>query len=113
MKKTVFFIFTMALFAGNYKIDSESKLIVDKGLEDVKENCVVCHTGRFIVKNGGDKKFWETKIRVMQKAFGLWDLDKRTHDSIVNYLAKNYHKDWKKGRDSLSKDLSTPKLNLK
>ncbi len=97
MKRVVFAVLAFLIvnsFAGEKKIDPESELVIDEGLEAVKENCVVCHTGRFIVRNGGDKKYWNMKIRVMQKGFGLWKLDKKTHDLIVNYLSKNYHKKW-------------------
>lgn len=71
-------------------IDRVTGLVVDKGLQDVKENCTVCHTGRFIVVNGGDKKFWMYKVRLMQKAYGLWSLKEEAKNRIINYLAKHY-----------------------
>ncbi len=117
MKKFVIMILT-ALFAvysfgkADKKIDPESKLVVDRGLEEVKKNCVVCHTGRFIVKNGGDRKFWNMKIRVMQKGFGLWKLDKKTHELIVEYLSKNYHKKWNVKEKKEEENIALPKLPL-
>jgi len=91
MKHIIFIsIFTVLIFAQN--IDPVTKLIVDKGLEDVKENCTVCHTGRFIVVNGGNKKFWKYKINLMQKAYGLWDIPKEQKERIINYLTKHYGK---------------------
>lgn len=105
--------FSVSSFAGlQKKIDPESKLVIDKGLEEVKKNCVVCHTGRFIVKNGGDEKFWNMKIRVMQKGFGLWKLDKKTHNLIVKYLSKNYHKKWNKKEKKEEEIVRLPKLPL-
>jgi hypothetical protein len=91
MKKIVLLstIFTI-IFA--QKIDPVTKLVVDVGLEDIKENCTVCHTGRFIVVNGGNKKFWYYKIKLMQKAYGLWDIPKDKQERIVNYLSKYYSK---------------------
>lgn len=72
------------------EIDSTTGLIAGKGLDEVKENCTVCHTGRFIVVNGGDKKFWKSKVRIMQDAYGLWEIDKEQEEKMLNYLAKNY-----------------------
>lgn len=81
---------TTALYAN--EIDPTTDLIVDEGLDKVKENCTICHTGRFIVVNGGDKKFWKAKMRTMQTAYGLWDIDKKSQERMLNYLAKNYSK---------------------
>ena len=74
------------------EIDSTTGLILDEGLGDVKENCTVCHTGRFVVINGGDKEFWKKKIYIMQNAYGLWKIDKDKEERMLNYLAKNYPK---------------------
>lgn len=81
---------TTALYAT--EIDSTTDLIVDEGLDKVKENCTICHTGRFIVVNGGDKKFWTAKMKTMQTAYGLWDIDPKSQERMINYLAKNYSK---------------------
>lgn len=73
-------------------IDPTTGLIIDDGLDKVKENCTICHTGRFIVVNGGDKSFWRAKMKTMQTAYGLWDIDPKSEDRMLNYLAKNYSK---------------------
>ena len=74
------------------EIDSTTGLIIDKGLGDIKENCTVCHPGRFVVVNGGNRDFWKKKIYIMQKAYGLWEIDQKTEDRILKYLSKNYSK---------------------
>ena len=74
------------------EVDMTTGLIVDRGLSDIKENCTICHTGRFIVVNGGDRKFWKEKITAMQDGFGLWELRKGQKDRILDYLTKNYSK---------------------
>ena len=79
-------------FAKEFEKDYETGLIIAEGLELIKENCTVCHPGRFMVINGGDSKFWKAKIRLMQKGFGLWDLDKESESTIINYLSKYYPK---------------------
>ncbi len=73
-------------------IDSTTGLIIDKGLGKVKENCTICHTGRFIVVNGGDKTFWKNKIHIMQAAYGLWKIEKEDKELLLTYLSKNYPK---------------------
>ena len=52
------------------------------------------------------------KIRVMQKGFGLWKLDKKTYNLIINYLAKNYHKKWNKKKNDKSEEELIPKVKL-
>lgn len=92
MKKMVMglMLLTVVVSLHARQIDRVTGLVVDKGLDDIKENCTVCHPGRFIVVNGGDREFWKYKITVMQKGFGLWDLPDETKKRIVDYLAKNY-----------------------
>jgi len=85
------FTFNTTIYAGeSLQKDPVTGLIIDTGLEDVKENCTVCHTGRFIIVNGGNVKFWKYKIRLMKKAFGLWELKPKVKKRIANYLAKHY-----------------------
>ncbi|HIO95316.1 MAG TPA: hypothetical protein EYG67_00665 [Campylobacterales bacterium] len=74
------------------KVDTTTGLIIDEGISDIKEHCTICHTGRFIVVNGGKRAFWEGKIIAMQDGFGLWDLTNEQKDRILNYLTKNYSK---------------------
>ena len=83
-------IFATALHAE--KIDNTTGLIVDKGLGKVKENCTICHTGRFIVVNGGNREFWEKKVHIMQVAYGLWKIDDKDKEELITYLSKNYSK---------------------
>ncbi|HHD83347.1 MAG TPA: hypothetical protein ENK93_00565 [Campylobacteraceae bacterium] len=92
MKKSIWIpmLLTVVLQADAPRIDRVTGLVVDKGLEDIKENCTVCHPGGFIVVNGGDRKFWRYKISVMQRGFGLWDLPEDTKARIVDYLSRNY-----------------------
>ena len=85
----------MTILSGNIyasDIDIITGLVIDKGLSDIKENCTICHTGRFIVINGGDRKFWSEKITAMQEGFGLWKLKEGQREKILNYLSKNYSK---------------------
>ena len=74
------------------EIDMTTGLIIDKGLGKVKENCTICHTGRFIVVNGGDRTFWMNKVRMMQVAYGLWKIEKEDKELLLSYLSKNYSK---------------------
>jgi len=83
-------LLTSSLFAT--EIDMTTGLIIDNGLSDIKENCTICHTGRFIVVNGGDRKFWKEKIKAMQEGFGLWELREGQEERILEYLSKNYSK---------------------
>jgi len=93
MRKIIFIIgFIFITILGAKEIDSTTGLIIDKGLGDIKENCTVCHPGRFVVVNGGNKAFWKKKIYIMQKAYGLWEIDEKTKKRMIEYLSKNYPK---------------------
>ncbi len=91
-KRVIFASLFFALILGAKEYDIVTGLVIDEGIDDIKENCTVCHPGRFIVVNGGKEEFWKHKINVMQKGFGLWELDPKTKKKIINYLSKNYSK---------------------
>lgn len=92
MLKKIVLTVSILLISGLNAVETDSTtgLIVDNGLGDIKENCTVCHTGRFIVVNGGDKKFWKQKINIMQNAYGLWKIEPEQEERMLNYLSKNY-----------------------
>jgi hypothetical protein len=94
MYKRIIFLISLILATALYaeKIDNTTGLIIDEGLGKVKENCTICHTGRFIVVNGGDKAFWTKKIHIMQVAYGLWKIEKEDKEILIKYLSKNYSK---------------------
>ena len=74
-------------------IDPETGLIVAKGVDDVKANCTVCHSAKFITLQRGDRQTWKDMIVWMQKTQGLWEFDAKTEKSILDYLATNYAPD--------------------
>lgn len=74
-------------------IDPETGLIVAKGVEDVKANCTVCHSAKFILLQRGDRQTWKDMIVWMQKTQGLWEFDPVTEKSILDYLSTNYAPD--------------------
>jgi len=88
--KILLLLMALATLSTAGTIDATTGLVVDKGLGDVKENCTVCHFGRFIVVNGGDKTFWNQKIHNMQILYGLWDIDPVKKERMLEYLSKNY-----------------------
>ena len=94
--KTLYVLLFLAvgLIANEKNIDPVTGLIKDRGLSDIKENCTICHTGRFIVLNGGDKKFWAHKIKTMHDAYGLWELTNEQKRRIINYLLVPRIKHW-------------------
>ncbi len=71
-------------------LDKETGLIVATGMDDVKANCTVCHSAKFITLQRGDRQTWKDMIVWMQKTQGLWEFDPKTEKSILDYLAKNY-----------------------
>lgn len=80
-------------------IDPQTGLIVAKGFEEVKANCTVCHSAKFITLQRGDRQTWKDMIVWMQKTQGLWSLDmpntqgENVEKLVLDYLAKNYAPD--------------------
>jgi hypothetical protein len=92
MKKILWITALLATTLCAQKIDPVTGLIVDRGLDDIKEHCTVCHPGRFMVVNGGDRNFWQYKVDLMKKGFGLWEVEKESLNRMLDYLSKNYSK---------------------
>ena len=72
------------------QIDQETGLVIAKGYETVKMNCIVCHSARIITQNRMDRKGWLETIRWMQKTQGLWEFAPEVEDEILSYLSSNY-----------------------
>jgi hypothetical protein len=95
MKKSLI-IGILTLFIGvlhvnaSSKVDEQTGLIIAPGFEEVKTNCTVCHSAKFITLQRGDKASWLSMIRWMQKTQGLWEFDKPLEETILTYLATNY-----------------------
>lgn len=95
MKKTLlrlsFGIFlSFATLHAAQKFDAETGLIIAPGFEDVKTNCTVCHSAKFITLQKGDRDSWLSMIRWMQKTQGLWKFEPKLEDTILTYLSTNY-----------------------
>lgn len=91
MKKVLLcFFVVVGLFGGEVKVDSETGLKIDKGFEEVKNNCTICHSANFITQSKNTREEWLATIRWMQDTQGLWEFDPQTEDIILTYLAKNY-----------------------
>ena len=76
--------------AGNYDTDPETGLIKAPGFETVKNNCTVCHSARTFAGRGYTRKVWLEQIRWMQESQGLWEFDKKTEKTILDYLETYY-----------------------
>ena len=75
--------------AGEEKV----KLKAGPGLEQVRQNCVACHSLDYIPLNSPflDHKGWEATVVKMNKAFGA-PIKQDDVAPIADYLAKNYGK---------------------
>lgn len=89
MRKLCLFVLAIvSLVAVEY--DQETGLKIAEGLEEVKTNCTVCHSSRFIIQSRLDRQGWLSTIRWMQETQGLWEFDPKTEDIILNYLSTQY-----------------------
>ncbi len=108
--KKIFTVFNIlfliiSLEAKEKEIDPATMLVVDKGLDAVVENCLTCHTANLIIEKQRNRKDWLKLIRWMQSNVGLWQLDKKTENTILDYLERNYS-------NVKSKKPLVPNLNL-
>jgi hypothetical protein len=97
MKKRLMWLFPMLLvlwavpgFAADKEIDKETGLIIAPGFEEVKKTCTVCHSSMLVTQNKADREGWLEMIRWMQEKQGLWKLEPKLENAILDYLAANY-----------------------
>ncbi|WP_234497894.1 hypothetical protein [Vibrio maritimus] len=69
--------------------DRATGLVMDKGFEEVRANCTVCHSAAIIVQSRLSRESWQESIRWMQETQGLWPLTVN-EPIILDYLAKHY-----------------------
>ena len=70
-------------------IDDTTGFIIDSGLEEVRANCMGCHSSLLVTQNRATRDGWLSTIRWMQETQNFWDLgDNET--IILDYLARNY-----------------------
>ena len=69
--------------------DPASGLVIDRGFEQVRAQCVACHSLMLVSQNRADREGWLQMIRWMQETQGLWPLGD-DEPVILDYLAKHY-----------------------
>ncbi|MBM86811.1 MAG: hypothetical protein CMQ41_00370 [Gammaproteobacteria bacterium] len=72
------------------EIERVTGLIVADGWLEVQANCTECHSTQLIIQNSGNKAVWESRIRWMQEAQGMHNLNIVLEEKILNYLVENY-----------------------
>jgi hypothetical protein len=83
------------LMAASEKISFEG-LPEGVGKELVMGNCTICHSESIILQNHMDRKGWNETIDWMQREQGMWELDKKDRNIILNYLSKYQGNDRRK-----------------
>ena len=59
------------------------------GRDLVEENCTACHTQAIILQNHMTRDRWNETITWMQEKQGLWELEPKVRDGILDYLAEH------------------------
>lgn len=75
----------------------QTGLLAGEGLQIVKATCTACHSSKLIIQSRMTREAWHEKIIWMQETQGLWDLGIH-EDAILDYLAKNYGPQARRGR---------------
>lgn len=79
--------FVTSNLAAQEQIDYQG-LAPGEGVELVLENCTVCHSADIILQNHMSRVAWDKTLTWMQKEQGLWELDKKDRNIILDYLSK-------------------------
>lgn len=81
------------LVAGAWAGEEKVKLKDGAGVQQVRANCVACHSLDYIPLNSPflDQKGWEAVVTKMVKAFGA-PIKPEDQAPIAEYLARNYGK---------------------
>ncbi len=70
-------------------IDETTGFIIDAGFEEVRANCMGCHSPLLVTQNRATRDGWLSTIRWMQETQNFWDLGDN-ESIILDYLARNY-----------------------
>lgn len=81
---------TTAQADDDHETDPETGLIIAPGFEEVKNNCIACHSARLITERGYTRAVWLEQIRWMQETQGLWEFTPEVEETILDYLETHY-----------------------
>jgi len=101
-KLFVVLLFLVCLLNLNSPLRAQPDRVSFKGLPEgvgkelVMSNCTICHSESIILQNHMDRKAWNETIDWMQREQGMWELEKKDRNIILNYLSKYQGIDRKK-----------------
>lgn len=87
------------------EVDAATGLVIDRGWELVRANCIACHSLRLVTAQRATRQTWLDLIRWMQRTQNLWQLAAEDEASMLDYLAKHYHPEPSRRRAALPPDL--------
>jgi mono/diheme cytochrome c family protein len=94
--------------AQDVEVDGFTGLVIADGWEQVRANCIACHSPRLITQQRGTAAQWLSMIRWMQEKQNLWEMAPAVESAIVDYLATNYPPQADRRRAALQPDLMPP-----
>jgi len=77
--------------AATADIDPASGLRKAANWELVRAHCGACHSYKLVTSNRGDRDYWLTTLRWMQRTQNLWPIPAEQEGSLLDYLASNYN----------------------
>jgi len=94
--------------AKDVEVDGFTGLIIADGWEQVRANCIACHSPRLITQQRGTAAHWLSMIRWMQEKQNLWQMAPEVENAIVDYLATNYPPQADRRRAAIPPELMPP-----
>jgi mono/diheme cytochrome c family protein len=98
----------MSVTAQDAKVDDFTGLIIADGWEQVRANCIACHSPKLITQQRGTATQWLSVIRWMQEKQNLWQFAPEVESAIVGYLATNYPPQTDRRRAAIPPELMPP-----
>ena len=71
--------------------DPRTGLVIAEGWRLVDAHCGACHSHALVTEQRGDREFWTSTIRWMQRTQNLWQIPEAQERVLIDYLARHYN----------------------
>jgi len=68
--------------------DELTGMRIAPGWEQVRNNCIACHSAQQFLQQSGSRNTWDSIIVWMQQSAGLWPLEPEIRSTILDYLVE-------------------------
>lgn len=70
--------------------DAFTGMLLAPGWEEVRNNCIICHSAQQFLQQGGSRNTWDSILKWMVLHGGMRPLAPTDRNTILDYLATHY-----------------------